>query len=167
MAKALKVIREFAPHWRPRYILCDQSSIKINSISEAFPGIAQGMQNCDIILCTVHVMRTWLLRVYHPATRNQLVAAMHKRTRIGCEEMIRNAIASCPVSEVARYIKRNYSKNTEKWALWARQHSPLLLQVTSTNPLESYHSELKKTTVKEYGLIGEGRFYFIIFFFLL
>ena len=40
------------------------------------------------------------------------------------------------------------------FALWARQHSPLLLQVTFTNPLESYHSELKRTTSFLYGLIG-------------
>ncbi|GES76067.1 hypothetical protein GLOIN_2v1776807 [Rhizophagus clarus] len=45
-------------------------------------------------------------------------------------------------------------KNTHQWALWARQHSPLLLQVTTTNPLESYHSELKKSTSLKYGLIG-------------
>ncbi|RGB41263.1 hypothetical protein C1646_810793 [Rhizophagus diaphanus] len=36
----------------------------------------------------------------------------------------------------------------------ARQHSPLLLQVTSTNQLESYHSELKGLTSLKYGLIG-------------
>ncbi|RHZ76932.1 hypothetical protein Glove_187g66 [Diversispora epigaea] len=47
-----------------------------------------------------------------------------------------------------------YLKNTHQWALWARQYSPLLLQVTSTNALESYHSELKKTTSPQHGLIG-------------
>ncbi|GET57145.1 hypothetical protein GLOIN_2v1777473 [Rhizophagus irregularis DAOM 181602=DAOM 197198] len=31
---------------------------------------------------------------------------------------------------------------------------PLLLQVTSTNPLESYHSELKRKTSSLHGLIG-------------
>ncbi|PKK56629.1 hypothetical protein RhiirC2_858535 [Rhizophagus irregularis] len=41
-----------------------------------------------------------------------------------------------------------------EWALWARQHSPLLLQVTSTNPLESYHSEIKRLTSSKHGLIG-------------
>jgi hypothetical protein len=102
----------------------------------------------------VHVMRAWLRKIYHPPTRNQMVLAMHKRTRIGCEDVIRNAIATCPVPDVARYITRNYANNTERWALWARQHSPLLLQVTTTNPLESYHSELKQKTAKHYGIIG-------------
>ncbi|RHZ67797.1 hypothetical protein Glove_299g115 [Diversispora epigaea] len=38
--------------------------------------------------------------------------------------------------------------------LWARQHFPLLLQVTSTNPLESFHSKLKRITSSLHGLIG-------------
>ena len=73
-----------------------------------------------------------------------MVAAMHKRTKIGCEGLVQDAINRCSVPTIQNYIKRNYAKNTEKWGLWARQHSPLLLQVTSTNSLESFHSELKK-----------------------
>lgn len=46
------------------------------------------------------------------------------------------------VQDVVKTVKR-YSKNIEEWAVWARQHSPLLLQVTTTNPLESYHSGSK------------------------
>ncbi|PKK73282.1 hypothetical protein RhiirC2_776253 [Rhizophagus irregularis] len=41
----------------------------------------------------------------------------------------------------------------EKWGLWARQHSPLLLQVTSTNSLESFHSELKKKSSSLHGAV--------------
>ena len=83
-----------------------------------------------------------------------MVATMHKRTKIEYESLIQNAINHCPVPSIQNYIKRNYTKNTEKWGLWARQHSPLLLQVTSTNPLESFHSELKKITSPLHGLIG-------------
>ena len=89
-----------------------------------------------------------------------MIAAMHKRTKIGCESLIQDAINHCPVPSIQNYIKRNYTKNTEKWGLWARQHSPLLLQVTSTNSLESFHSELKKITSSLHGLIQ----YVIIFF---
>ena len=83
-----------------------------------------------------------------------MILAMHKRTQSGCQDLVNDAIASCPVPVVADYIKKNYAKNTGKWALWSRQHSPLLLQVTTTNPIESYHSELKATTSVTYGLIG-------------
>jgi len=81
-------------------------------------------------------------------------AAMHKRTKIGCEKLIQDAINDCTIPTIRNYIQRNYAKNTEQWALWARQHSPLLLQVTSTNPLESYHNELKRSTSPSHGLIG-------------
>jgi hypothetical protein len=89
-----------------------------------------------------------------------MIAAMHKRTKIGCKGLIQDAINYCPVLSIQNYIKRNYAKNTEKWGLWARQHSPLLLQVTSTNSLESFHSELKKITSSKHGLIGIRRFFF-------
>ncbi|PKY34821.1 hypothetical protein RhiirB3_476066 [Rhizophagus irregularis] len=81
--------------------------------------------------------------------------AMHKRTRIGCEKLTQEAINNCPVPTIQNYIRRNYMRNTQQWALWACQHSPLLLQVTSTNPLESYHSELKRKTSSLHGLIGK------------
>jgi hypothetical protein len=89
-----------------------------------------------------------------------MIQAMHKKTKIGCEELIERAIRTCPLQSSANYIKRNYSKNTEKWALHSRQHSALLLQVTTTNPLESFHSEVKRVTSRAHGLIGE--FYLII-----
>src|SRR6185437_7272138 len=90
-----------------------------------------------------------------------MVHVMHKKTQIGCEEIVRNAISTCPVQANAKYITRNYQKNSRQWSLWAQQHSPLLLQITSTNPLESYHSELKAKVSVQYGLIGK----FILFFF--
>ena len=94
-------------------------------------------------------------------------AAMHKRTKIGCEKLIQDAINGCTVPAIQSYIKRNYMKNTQQWALWARQHSPLLLQVTSTNPLESYHSELKRLTSSSHGLIGMSTsFHSFIYFHL-
>ncbi|CAB5152393.1 unnamed protein product [Rhizophagus irregularis] len=79
---------------------------------------------------------------------------MHKRTKIGCENLVQDAINHCSVPYIQNYIKRNYVKNTEKWGLWAHQHSLLLLQVTSMNSLESFHSELKKITSSLHGLIG-------------
>lgn len=93
-------------------------------------------------------------RIYETKTRGRMINAMHKVTKLGCEELIKEAINKCQVPAVRQYIARNYTKNTNQWALWARQHSPLLLQITSTNPIESYHSELKRTTVSHHGLIG-------------
>ena len=95
-----------------------------------------------------------MTKIYEKKTRDIMNAAMHKRTRIGCENLVQDAINNCTIPTIKNYIKRYYMKNTQQWALWARQHSPLLLQVTSTNPLESYHSELKKLTSSSHNLIG-------------
>ena len=84
-----------------------------------------------------------------------MVLAMHKITKISCDQLIAEAIWLCPNPTIRNYIEKNYKQDTHRWALWARQHSPLLLQVTSTNALESYHSELKRTTSYQHGLIGK------------
>ncbi|CAB4483520.1 unnamed protein product [Rhizophagus irregularis] len=154
ISQALKIIRDSYCHWSPRYVLSDQSSIEAKSIKKVFPGINSGEQECELILCVVHIMRLWMSKIYDKKTHDVMVAAMHKRTKIGCEKLIQEAIDNCTVSSIQNYIKRNYMKNTERWALWARQHSPLLLQVTFTNPLESYHSEIKTLTSSKHGLIG-------------
>ncbi|KAF9150136.1 hypothetical protein BGX20_005790, partial [Mortierella sp. AD010] len=152
VTSALKIIRKWEPNWQPRYMLSDQSSIENKSINMAFPGITRGEQNCDVILCSVHIMRTWKLKIYVKETEAKMIQAMHNRTQIGCDALIEDTIATCPVSPVAKYVRTYHSNNTEKWAFWARQHSPLLLQVTSTNALESYHSELKRLTRASFGI---------------
>ena len=38
--------------------------------------------------------------------------------------------------------------------MWSRQHSPLLLQTTSTSPVELYHAALKYHVQASFGLIG-------------
>ncbi|CAG8583474.1 13905_t:CDS:2 [Cetraspora pellucida] len=73
----------------------------------------------------------------------------------GCEEIVCDAINICSIQANAKYIARNYLKNSRQWSLWAQQHSPLLLQITSTNPLESYYSELKAKISVQYGFISE------------
>jgi len=98
-------------------------------------------------------------RIYEKTVKDKTVMAMHRTTKIGCEQLVAEAVSLSSVPDVQRYIQRNYLKNTQQWALWARQHSPLLLQTTSTNPLESYHSELKNQTSPTHGLIGMAYIY--------
>jgi predicted TIM-barrel enzyme len=45
----------------------------------------------------------------------------------------------------------------EKRAMYSRQHTPLLLQTTSTSPLESYNAVLKRKGDATFGLIGTCR----------
>ena len=154
VAEAIKIVRSNCRHWMPRYVLMDQSNIEANAFKKAFPGLQAGEQECETIFCTVHTMRTWMRRIYEKTVRDKMVMAMHKTTKIGCERLVAEAINQSSIPDIQSYIQRNYQKNTQQWALWARQCSPLLLQTTSTNPLESYHSELKKRTSPTHGLIG-------------
>ncbi|RHZ79614.1 hypothetical protein Glove_143g4 [Diversispora epigaea] len=116
--EALKIVRSYC-NWIPCYMLSDQSSIEAKGIRKAFPGISAGEQECEVILCVVHVMRIWMTKIYDKKTRNIMNAAMHKRTKIGCEKLIQKAINNCTVPAIRNYIKRNYVKNMQQWALWA------------------------------------------------
>ena len=78
----------------------------------AFSGISAGEQECEVILYVVHVMRTWMTKIYKKKTRNTMNAAMHKRTMIGCNKLVQDAINNCAVPAIRNYIKRNYIKNT-------------------------------------------------------
>ncbi|RHZ76840.1 hypothetical protein Glove_188g37 [Diversispora epigaea] len=115
IAEALKIIRNICKNWIPGYVLMDQSNIEANSIKKVFPGLK-----------SVHIVRTWIVKIYEKKTREIMIGAMHKRTKIRCEQFIQNAIQQCSVSAV----------------------------FTSTNALKSYHSELKRITSFLYGLIG-------------
>jgi len=68
IAEALKIIRTKCHRWTPRYALLDQSSAEANSIKQAFPGLRAGKQECEVILCVVHVMRTWMSKIYDKKT---------------------------------------------------------------------------------------------------
>lgn len=56
--------------------------------------------------------------------------------------------------EKKNYIRRNWLDSLPKWANYAREHSPLLLQATTTNPIESFHSALKRQA--RLGRLGSG-----------
>ncbi|GET03357.1 hypothetical protein GLOIN_2v1775727 [Rhizophagus clarus] len=134
VAEALTIIHNKCCRWSPRYILSDQSNIEAKSVTKSFSGMAAGEQECQVLLCVVHIMRTWMQKIHKKKPRDIMIAAMHKRTKIGCESLIQDAINHCSVPSVQNYIKRNYAKNTEKW--------------------EFFHSELKKVISSLYGLIG-------------
>lgn len=38
--------------------------------------------------------------------------------------------------------------SSDQWALYARQHSPLLLQATITNPVDAWHRRIEYGTSK-------------------
>ena len=86
-----------------------------------------------------------------------MLQAMYKLTHIGCKQLIHQAIMKLSTESKKNYIRRYWLGNSAKWAIWSRQHSPLLLQITSTSPVESYHAVLKKNGDSSFSLIGACR----------
>ncbi|RHZ47925.1 hypothetical protein Glove_564g10 [Diversispora epigaea] len=89
IAEALKIIQKFALHWKPRYFLQDQSNVEANSIKLAFPGFRNDEQECDTIFCTVHLLQTWISKIYDlesyhselkrtTSSQHGLIGACHK-----------------------------------------------------------------------------------------
>jgi hypothetical protein len=72
-----------------------------------------------------------------------MAALCNRRTKHGAIESTNQAIKLAENDESANYIKQNWLQDIEKWANYARDHSALLLQVTTTNPIEAFHRSLK------------------------
>ena len=126
--------------WKPRYVLTDDSSIEQLAVQKAFPGLIAGEQNIQHLLCTVHSNRTLLRKLGSSAARpayNLLRQAMFCFTGIKCRELCEEAIRVAPGDSFREYIRKHWLTTAPKWALFAWQHSPLLLQITTTNPCVS------------------------------
>lgn len=139
--------KDWSKNWKPRGFLVDDSKIEKAGINNAFRGIYEGEMGIQIFNCTVHTLRTFKRRFSSDKDkpiRRKMYSALYSKTRIGCEERIREAIALTNDEQVKHYLS-NYSAHSHEWSLWRRSHSPFLLQMTSTNALESYHSLVKAT----------------------
>ena len=155
VAKGLQILKRWAHTWKPRYFLIDQSAIEENAVKHTFPGIMAGEQNIAIFYCTWHCRRTLQRNLESYGKSYELMLqAMYKITRIGCEQTIQEAITATPLDTKKAYIHRYWLKNSSKWAMWSRQNSPILLQITSTSPVESYHAVLKRKGNASFGIIG-------------
>ncbi|RPB23739.1 hypothetical protein L211DRAFT_218491 [Terfezia boudieri ATCC MYA-4762] len=60
-----------------------------------------------------------------------------------CEHAVTVATGIDNTGNTAKYIQTYWLQIASKWAMFARQHSPLLLQVTTTNACEAWHRKLK------------------------
>ena len=151
VAAGLKKIREWCPRWQLRWMLTDDSAVEQLAVRTAFPGTAFGdARDVTHLLCRVHVRRT-LDRRWSPASKNHdtqqirrhLKAALYaRRTAEGCEESL--CAARRHVKEEDRaYFDRNWWDTRAQWAHFARNLHSILLQVFSTNAVETWHSVLK------------------------
>jgi hypothetical protein len=57
-------------------------------------------------------MQTWMSKIHEKKPRDVMITAMHKKTKIGYEKLIQDAINNCTVPTIQNYTGRNYMKNT-------------------------------------------------------
>jgi MULE transposase domain len=138
-------------NWPLRYALTDDSATERLAVRQAFPGVDGGETNVTHLLCTVHSSRTLMRRLSHaPESRKHLNSAMfNRKTEGGCLEDINLAINSAPNDETRQYIINEWLNDRYAWAMFARQHSALLLQVSTTNPVEAWHKQIKQHCQKK------------------
>jgi len=88
-----------------------------------------------------------------------LKQAMFTFTGIKCLELCEQAVRIAPDSLKA-YVRTHWLETRAKWAMYARQHSPLLLQITTTNSCEAWHRKLKSATGVTKGKVAAfGKYY--------
>jgi hypothetical protein len=114
-------------------------------------------------ICQFHSEQTLKRRVKGSQAANKarkhLIAALkYRKTKPGCKESIQAAINEAP-ERLKNYIEKKWWDTRELWAFYARQHSPLLLQIPTTSPVESWHSVLKckaitKSQLARFSLLG-------------
>jgi hypothetical protein len=116
--------------------LTDDSAGEQSAVQKAFPGLIAGEQEVTHLLCTVHseraLKRNLAGQEYEEARKHLVVAMRVRRTHAGCEESIQAAIKACPKAKKS-YIEKEWLATCSQWAMFARQHSSLLLQVSYCN----------------------------------
>ncbi len=142
-----KFVKEAGLQWYPMYFVIDQSATEAKSIRDCFRGILEGEVEIKIFYCRVHLIRTLTRRIKSKAVRTIMIKAMDKVSKLGCEQALKEAMSAADES-TKKYINLQWARNTEHWGMYSRQHSPLLLQNTTTNALESYHNVIKKKICK-------------------
>ena len=149
--------------WLLRYMITDDSAAEQRGVKEAFRGLIDGEQKVDHFLCRKHSERTQKRRLPHDANaeaRRHLYAALYYRlTEPGCDDSLRKAVKAAPKESTKRYIEKEWVATKRQWAWYARQHSSILLQCPTTNPVESWHHSLKtyaegKGFIRKFSLLG-------------
>lgn len=86
-----------------------------------------------------------------------MLEAINRRSIELCNQAITNAINSTQDPKIQQYIRSRWFNSTKKWAMCWRVHSPMLMQITSTNPIESYHAIIKKKVSRNFSLLGSTK----------
>ncbi|CAJ2643420.1 unnamed protein product [Trifolium pratense] len=142
-------LRTKDPRWRPSAIFLDDPSFNCSIIREAF--------QCRILLCTWHVRRTWIKKLFKKCCNFEVQREMFRQlgwilysTRCGpnatdaIEEFMQIFVDQCAFID---YFKSHTLAIIDVWINGIKS-----LHVTTPEPhaaMESYHLKLKSTLLKE------------------
>ena len=118
LAAGLQVIKQWcnrgrvnAQQWIPRYFLTDDSAAEQLAVQKAFKAVDEGEEDVEHILCQVHSDRTLTRRVPVGEIRDEIRAALYRRTtEAGALENIDRALALAKA-----YMKENDSQYLDPW----------------------------------------------------
>jgi hypothetical protein len=171
VGEALATVEQWVPthlgsnsSWPARWFLTDDSAVEQKAVRRAFTPLGSTLCSVGYLLCSLQSERTLRRRLagkrLHSCLNHPLSALKGRFTEPGCLQSINAAIVAAEAIkdlETAKYIRENWLPTRHMWANYAREHSPLLLQVTSTNALEGYHSALKygnESVMQQFSLLG-------------
>jgi hypothetical protein len=92
------------------------------------------------------LVRNLLTHVKDKTLLRLMYKAMARTTKPGCLEDLETALSFAKSSKLKvtyEYLKTYWKNDPARWGMFARQHSSLLLQNSTTNPIESYHRDIK------------------------
>jgi len=98
LAEAMRYLKRWSKgqkgQWQPRYFLTDDSAAEQAAVRKAFPGLVEGEQEVDHLLCRWHVWQTMTKRIKdHDIIGHLRKAQTLRKTEYGCLEELEAAMA--------------------------------------------------------------------------
>lgn len=159
-----RIYRWTGNKWKMQYPLTDNSSIEKSAVKKAF--LEEGHVKTHL-LCTVHSERTLSRNFRTEEDRESyefLRHAMRCHSEEECISLCQQAINVATSDKKRNYIQKEWLETRQHWAMFARQHCQILLQVTSSNACEAWHGRLKngaglkKSETSSHGIYGCVRY---------
>ena len=139
---AFKTFMQWTEHrWSPSAFLIDGSNIELRAIERTFGG-------ARILRCTRHSTENLKAKLAHVEdVLYHMEKAVFAESFSDCQQNIQNSISKCPYADLKRYLLSKWTlQSSYSWSLHGRVDTPLLREITTINPIESYHSMVRRYT---------------------
>ena len=120
--------------WRPSAFLIDRSNIESKAVQRTFRG-------ARILRCTRHSTKNLKAKLSHvEEALYHTEKAIFAGSLSDCPQNIQESINKCPYSDLKRYLLSKWTvEPSYSWSLHGRLDTPMLREITTINPSESYH----------------------------